>query len=186
MVAETAAFWPAVTAVGAVARDARDASRAHVRRESLRRRARAHRHAADGRGAKVGVALLDAQQRAQVLVPRFPPLADQRLVRDFLAAQVIVQLLAQSPALVPQVEQKAVLLPVHAVDAPRELVLALALVLLRDRITHLALEVLNGGLDEVPALGRALAFHAPAERHRRGDARRTGKRAWRVQARALA
>ena len=35
------------------------------------RDARAHRHAADGRGAEVGVALLDRQERAQVLVPRF-------------------------------------------------------------------------------------------------------------------
>ena len=72
---------------------------------------------------------------------------------------------------------KAVLLPVHAVDAPRELVLALALVLLGHRVLHLLLEVLDGRLDEVPARGGRLPF-----RRRRNDivaeTRETHLRAW--------
>ena len=66
---------------------------------------------------------------------------------------------------VDEVEDEPVLLPVHAVDLPRERGAALALVALGDDVAHLGLEVLDGVLDLVPAGRRALVLEAAAEGH---------------------
>jgi hypothetical protein len=68
------------------------------------------------------------------------------------------QLLGHDLALVHEVVDEAVLLPVEAVDLPRRLVLALPLVLLVDRVLHLLLKVLYDVLYLAPALGGALVL----------------------------
>jgi len=114
-------------------------------------------HAADAVGGEVGVARLDAAQAAEVLVALLLPLGDQVLVGDLVLHAVVVQLSADGLPLVEEVEDVPGPLMVDLEDWPQCLHLSLALVRLRLGLPHLALQLLQGGLDQLPALGRRLA-----------------------------
>jgi hypothetical protein len=75
------------------------------------------------------------------------------------------QLLGHDLAHVDQIKNEPVLLPVHAVDLPRQSGPSLALVALGNDVSHLGLEVLDGVLDLVPARRGPLVLEAAAEGH---------------------
>ena len=128
-------------------------------------------HPADAVGGEVGVPGLDAPQAAQVLVALLLPLRDQVRVCNLLPDAVVVEVPGDRLAPVEQVEQvpgergqsclarrsSPRLLVVDFEDRPECLNLPLALVVLGLGLPHLALELLQRGLDQLPALrGRLL------------------------------
>ena len=82
------------------------------------------------------------------------PLGDQGGVGDAILDAVVVQLAGDGLALVEEVEDVPRSLVVDLEDRPECLRSALALVRLGLRLAHLRVQLLDGRLDQVPALRR--------------------------------
>ena len=123
------------------------------------------RHPTDaGRSERVRL-LLDAHHAAKPFIPLFLPLRDQRPVRPLLPEAVLIELLRDLLLLVIQLIDVPASLVMQAVDRPQGFALAAALMRLIFRVLHLVGELKKSLLDQVPALGRALAATASDLRH---------------------
>lgn len=115
------------------------------------------RHAANAVGALVRVARLDTPQTTEALVALLPPLGNQRAVSDAFVETVLVQLTADGLALVEQVIDVARALMVDSKNGPQSLDFSLAFMRVPLGFTHFCVELIKGGLDELPALWRGLS-----------------------------
>ena len=119
------------------------------------------RDPADAVRAEVRVTCLDAAQTADILVPGLLPLGDQSSVRNLFFDAVVIQLFGNGLPLVEQVIDVSCPLVVDLKDRPQGFHTALSLMWITFRFSHLCLQLLQCGLDQLPAIGRRFASGPP-------------------------
>lgn len=111
---------------------------------------------ADAVGSKVGVSGLDATQAAQVLVALLLPLGNQVLVCVAFLYTVVIQLSADGFPFVEEVVDVSTPLMMQSENWPKGLHLSLSLVRLCFSFSHLLIQLVQSGLDELPSVWRRL------------------------------
>lgn len=107
---------------------------------------------ADAVGSKVGVSGLDATQAAQVLVALLLPLSNQVLVCVAFLYTVVIQLSADGFPFVEEVVDVSTPLMMQPENWPKGLHLSLSLVRLGFSFSHFLIQLVQSGLNELPAV----------------------------------
>lgn len=113
-------------------------------------------NSADAVGSEVGVSCLDAAQAAQVLVALLLPLCNQILVCVAFFYTVLIQLSADGFSFVEQIVDVSTPLMMQPENWPKGLYLSLSLVGLRFSFSHFLIQLVQSGLNELPAVWRWL------------------------------
>lgn len=107
---------------------------------------------ADAVGPKVGVPSLDAAQAAEVLIALLLPLGNQVFVSIALLDAVLIELSADCFPLIEEIKDVTCFLVVDPEDGPEGLHFPLPFVWLRLRFSHLLIQLVQRGLDQLPAI----------------------------------
>lgn len=107
---------------------------------------------ADAVGAKVGVPSLDAAQAAEVLIALLLPLGNQVFVSIALLDAVLIELSADCFPLVEEIKDVTCFLVVDPEDRPEGLHFPLPFVWLCLSFSHLLVQLIQRGLDQLPAI----------------------------------
>lgn len=113
-------------------------------------------HSTDAVGSEVGVPRLDAPQAAEVLITLFLPLCNQVFVSVPFLDAVFIKLSADSFSFIEEIEDVTCFLMVNSEDRPKGFHFPLPFMRLSLRFSHLLIQLIQRGLDQLPAIGGRL------------------------------